>query len=63
LFGPEKLIYASNWPVSERFAPLATVQGIIEDYFRSQGRTAEEQVFSLSGKAAYRWMDRGKSKE
>ena len=29
MFGPERLIYASNWPVSERFAPLATVQGIV----------------------------------
>ena len=25
-FGPERLIYASNWPVSERFGPLAAVQ-------------------------------------
>ena len=49
MFGPERLIYASNWPVSELFAPLATVQGIVEDYFRSHGRRAQEHVFSLSG--------------
>jgi L-fuconolactonase len=55
-FGPERLIYASNWPVSELFAPLSTVQGIVTDYFHSYGRQAEEQVFSLSGKAAYRWV-------
>jgi predicted TIM-barrel fold metal-dependent hydrolase len=35
MFGDERLIYASNWPVSERFAPLATVQGIIEDHSTS----------------------------
>ncbi|HEV7927366.1 MAG TPA: amidohydrolase family protein [Verrucomicrobiae bacterium] len=58
MFGPERLIYASNWPVSERFAPLATVQGIVEDYFRSHGRTAEELVFSRSAKAAYRRAQR-----
>jgi predicted TIM-barrel fold metal-dependent hydrolase len=58
MFGPERLIYASNWPVSERFAPLATVQGIVVDYFRSYGRRAEEQVFSQSAKAAYRWVRR-----
>ena len=62
MFGPERLIYASNWPVSERFAPLATVQGIVGDYFRSHGRRAEEQVFSQSAKAAYRWVQREKSK-
>src|SRR5438094_6235651 len=53
IFGPERLIYASNWPVSERFAPLATVQGIVGDYFRSLGRRAEEKVFAQSAKAAY----------
>ena len=60
MFGPERLIYASNWPVSERFAPLATVQGIVGDYFHSLGRRAEEQVFAQSAKAAYRWVRREK---
>jgi len=60
IFGPERLIYASNWPVSERFAPLATVQGIIGDYFRRFGRRAEEQVFAQNAKAAYRWVQREK---
>jgi predicted TIM-barrel fold metal-dependent hydrolase len=58
LLGPERLIYASNWPVSERFAPLTTVQGIIGDYFRNHGRQAEEMVFAQSAHAAYRWMRR-----
>jgi predicted TIM-barrel fold metal-dependent hydrolase len=56
MFGAERLIYASNWPVSELFAPLATVQSIVADYFRNHGRRAEDQVFSLNGKAAYRWV-------
>ena len=60
LFGSERLICASNWPVSERFAPLATVQGIVGDYFHSLGRRAEEQVFAQSAKAAYRWVRREK---
>jgi predicted TIM-barrel fold metal-dependent hydrolase len=55
MFGPERLIYGSNWPVSERFAPLATVQGIVEDYFGAQGHRELNQVFGQSGKAAYRW--------
>jgi predicted TIM-barrel fold metal-dependent hydrolase len=59
MFGAERLIYASNWPVSERFAPLATFQGIIDDYFRTQGRRAEEQVFWRSAQAAYKWGHRG----
>jgi predicted TIM-barrel fold metal-dependent hydrolase len=63
MFGPERLIYASNWPVSERFAPLATVQGIVGEYFRSHGRRVEEQVFAQSAKAAYRWLQREKTKQ
>jgi L-fuconolactonase len=58
VFGSQRLMYASNWPVSERFAPLATVQGIIADYFRNQGRQAEEAVFAKTAKAAYRWEPR-----
>jgi predicted TIM-barrel fold metal-dependent hydrolase len=58
MFGVKRLIYASNWPVSELYAPLATVQGIIGDYFRSCGRRAEEQVCALSGRAAYHWIER-----
>jgi L-fuconolactonase len=58
IFGPQRLIYASNWPVSERFAPLATVQGIVQEYFHSYGRLDEEQVFSKSASAAYRWVRR-----
>jgi hypothetical protein len=46
--------------VSERFAPLATGQGIVEEYFRSFGRAAEEKVFSLNGKGAYQWVQREK---
>jgi L-fuconolactonase len=63
MFGPERLIYASNWPVSERFAPLGMVQGILGEYFRSYGRPAEEKVFSQSAKAACRWVQREKSKQ
>jgi L-fuconolactonase len=57
-FGPERLMYASNWPVSERFAPLATVQGIVLSYFRSHGLRAEEKVFSQTAKATYHWVQR-----
>ena len=63
MFGAERLLYASNWPVSERFAPLATVQGIVGDFFRSHGRQAEEKVFSQTSKAAYRWVEREKTSQ
>jgi L-fuconolactonase len=63
MFGPERLIYASNWPVCEMYAPLATVQGIVVEYLRGHGRQVEEQIFSQSAKAAYRWIHREKPEE
>jgi L-fuconolactonase len=54
-FTPSRLIYASNWPVSARFAPLSTVQSIIEDYFSSRSQTVLSQVMWRSGQAAYHW--------
>ncbi len=60
LFGPERLIYASNWPVSERYASLDTIQRIIEGYFQSQGPRAREQVFAKTAMSAYRCAQRTK---
>lgn len=57
-FGPERLLYASNWPVSERFAPLATVQAIVSQYARSKGRAAEDHVFWRTAQAAYHYVER-----
>lgn len=58
LFGPERLLYASNWPVSERFAPLGTVQRIVQDYFRSHSAAEEQQVLWKTGKGVYNWPQR-----
>ncbi|HZM06680.1 MAG TPA: amidohydrolase family protein [Candidatus Saccharimonadales bacterium] len=53
IFGPDRLIYASNWPVSARFATLATVQRIVGEYFHNYGHAIEAAVFSQSAKRAY----------
>jgi L-fuconolactonase len=58
LFPPERLIYASNWPVSERFAPLSTVQSIIEEYFHVHAPKSLDDVFWKSARAAYKWRAR-----
>lgn len=57
-FGPERLVYGSNWPVSARFAPLATVQGIVHDYFSAKGQPALEKFFAGNARTAYRWLNR-----
>jgi predicted TIM-barrel fold metal-dependent hydrolase len=57
-FGPRRLIYGSNWPVSERFAPCAVVQQIVADYFGTKGGPALEQVFAANARDAYKWVRR-----
>lgn len=53
-FGPKRVIYGSNWPVSARFASYATALGIVRDYFATKGSRATHAYFRLNAKTAYR---------
>ena len=55
IFGADRLIYGSNWPVSVRYAPYAQVQRIVAEYFQTKGRPAYEKFFWKNALAAYRW--------
>lgn len=57
-FGPDRLIYGSNWPVSDKGAPYATVFNIVDSYFTSKGAEAREKYFWKNSLAAYRWKER-----
>lgn len=53
-FGEDRLVYGSNWPVSERFADYATVQRIVTEYFKARGQEAAEKYLWKNAKAAYK---------
>ncbi|MCX6911064.1 MAG: amidohydrolase family protein [Verrucomicrobia bacterium] len=53
LFGAERLVYASNWPVSEYNAPLGRVQQIAMSYFAAKGQEALDKVFWKNARTAY----------
>jgi L-fuconolactonase len=57
-FGEERLIYGSNWPVSELFAPFSTVHQIVSSYFKSRGETATRRYFAGNARTAYKWIKR-----
>ena len=57
-FGPDRLIYGSNWPVSDKGAPYAVVFKIVDEYFRAKGTEACEKYFWKNSKEAYRWVER-----
>ena len=57
-FGEDRLIYGSNWPVSDRGAPYDVVFKIVRDYFMDKGSGAMEKYFWKNSLNAYRWLER-----
>jgi L-fuconolactonase len=53
-FGPGRMIYGSNWPVSERIAPYSTILGTVQKYFADKGAESSEKYFWRNSVAAYR---------
>ncbi|MBT3604889.1 MAG: amidohydrolase family protein [Candidatus Latescibacteria bacterium] len=58
IFGENRIVYGSNWPVCERAAPYSTVINIVSEYFKSKGEEAAEKYFWKNAKAAYKWIER-----
>jgi L-fuconolactonase len=52
-FGRDRLLYGSNWPVSNRLAPYPTVLRIVQEYFTGKGAEASERYFWKNSLAAY----------
>lgn len=57
-FGGQRLIYASNWPVSNKYATYPEVLAVVKDYFTSKGQEAADGYFWKNAKRAYRYLDR-----
>jgi L-fuconolactonase len=55
IWGENRLIYGSNWPVSVRSASYETVLGIVRDYFGKRSRAVQEKFFAGNAQKAYRW--------
>jgi len=60
LFGPDRAMFGSNWPVSNRVAPYAGVYKVVADYFSTKERSELEKFFWRNSQAAYQWKPRGK---
>lgn len=57
-FGENRLVFGSNWPVSDRAAPLSTLIAIVREYFSAKGDRAAQKFFAENSKAAYAWRKR-----
>ena len=54
MFGEDRVVYGSNWPVSERFADYATVHRIVENYFLEKGGHIPEKFLRSNAQKIYR---------
>jgi predicted TIM-barrel fold metal-dependent hydrolase len=58
VFGADRLIYGSNWPVSAHIAPYDVALKIVRAYFGAKGADASEKYFARNSQTAYRWVER-----
>ena len=52
-FGEDRLIFGSNWPVSDLFASYATVFRLADSYTTAKGKSAREKVLGTNAVKAY----------
>jgi predicted TIM-barrel fold metal-dependent hydrolase len=55
IFGDDRLIYGSDWPVSDIAAPYRVVFSIVNEFVKARGASATEKYFTKNAQAAYRW--------
>lgn len=61
-FGEDRLIYGSNWPVSDRAGDYARGVNIVKAYFGEKGKVAWDKYFWQNAKTVYRYSSvRGNS--
>jgi L-fuconolactonase len=57
-FGDDRVIYGSNWPVSEKASDYATLQRIYLEYASEKGEEATRKFCAPNSKKAYAWAER-----
>ena len=58
IFGEDRLIYGSDWPNSDQWAPYDRELKVVREYFTAKGPVATEKYFWKNSIAAYRWRER-----
>lgn len=58
IFGEDRVLYGSDWPNSDLWAPYNVELSVVREYVRGKGRRVEEKYFWKNSLAAYRWVKR-----
>jgi len=57
VFGPDRVLYASNWPASDLIALYPVVYQVILDYVSTKAKEEIEKFFWKNSLTAYKWKD------
>lgn len=60
VFGSDRVIYGSNWPVSDLTASYADVYRVVADYVNKYDPNGADKFFWKNSQAAYGWKFRSK---
>jgi predicted TIM-barrel fold metal-dependent hydrolase len=55
LFGPDRVLFGSNWTLSDLFGPYSEMIRIVDDYCKRRGDLSPDQLFYKNIKRAYRF--------
>ena len=55
-FGEKRVIFGSNWPVSNNGTSFEKVMAIIRPFFAEKGAVAERRYYEANAQEAYRWV-------
>ena len=58
VFGEDRLIYGSDWPVCTQSATYPAAITVVKQYFQAKGERAAEKYFWENSKAVYKWAER-----
>jgi len=58
IFGENRLLYGSNWPVSDHTAPYSTAIDILKEYLAEMPVEQSEKFFWRNSRVAYDWKER-----
>jgi predicted TIM-barrel fold metal-dependent hydrolase len=58
IFGEDRVLFGSDWPNSDNWAPYGSVIGVVREYFLAKGTAVAEKYFRTNSTKAYRWQNR-----
>jgi predicted TIM-barrel fold metal-dependent hydrolase len=58
VFGPDRVLYGSDWPNSDQWLPVPVGFQIVKEYFLGKGRVAAEKYFWRNSTKCYKWVKR-----